>query len=171
MIFVTICPRFMFPISMKQKSVCSILNFKLFLFSATNTVPDICAHCAILPHLHLHPLWYTVQIFRLGQCSWVEEWFSVFCDFWKWTHCCRLAIFYKFNSKKKNCAWAAKISLSKSHCDLKNEHFLLTICKYLPFTSKNNRHKENLGKPFCLNFILGPQKWAKLFLCRSKKKL
>ena len=38
-------------------------------------------------------------------------------------------------------AFAAQFSLSKIHRDLKNVYFL-TICKYLLFTSKNNRQKK-----------------------------
>ena len=43
-----------------------------------------------------------------------------------------------------------------------------TICKYLPFTSKNNCQEENLGNNFFI-FYFRPPKWAKLFLTLTKK--
>ena len=44
----------------------------------------------------------------------------------------------------------AKFSLSKNHKDLKNQYLFLKICQYLPFTSINNRQKENSK----LNFFI-----------------
>ena len=51
--------------------------------------------------------------------------------------------FYEFNSQKSAnlAARAAKFSFPKNQRNLKII-FLKTICKYLPFTSKNNRQKE-----------------------------
>ena len=50
-----------------------------------------------------------------------------------------------------------KVFISKNHRDLKNEYLFWKICKCLPFTSKNNRQKENLGNNFLKYFNLGPQ--------------
>ena len=40
---------------------------------------------------------------------------------------------------------------------------ILNICKCLPFTSKNNWRKENLGKQIVFEFYFRFSKWAKLF--------
>ena len=42
------------------------------------------------------------------------------------------------------------------------------ICKYLPFTTKNNRQKDNLGNSFFI-FYLSSQNGQKLFLTWSKE--
>ena len=74
-----------------------------------------------------------------------------------------LSIGYEFNSKQSTNfagrprgARAAKFLFSKNHRDLQKNIFL-KIHKYLPFTSKNNRQKENLGNNFFKYFNLGPQ--------------
>ena len=41
---------------------------------------------------------------------------------------------------------------------------------YLPFTSKNNRRKENSTIKFCFKFFISPPKWENWFLTRLKGK-
>ena len=65
-------------------------------------------------------------------------------------------------------AFAAKFLLSKNHMDLENQYFLLKVCKYLPFTSKNNRQKGKFEIKMypvpVFNIFLIFLKWAKRFL-------
>ena len=63
---------------------------------------------------------------------------------------------------------AAKFPFLKNHRDI-NKEYLFNICKYLPFTSKNNRQNENEQN----SFWLGKSKNLKivefLFILRCKK--
>ena len=77
------------------------------------------------------------------------QWFSTFFRFYHMVvfHEWDLLVLRPLKKKKKFFAHptlrasASKISFSKNRRDLKNEYFFLKICRILPNTSKNNRHK------------------------------
>ena len=91
------------------------------------------------------------------------EWFSIFCNFRKWL----LTIGYIFKSSiPKNRRPHGKVFFfKKSHKPLKK-----FFCKYLSFTSKKNRQKENLGNIFYI-FYFRPPKWAKTVFYLVKGKM
>ena len=87
------------------------------------------------------------------------EWYSTFCDFRKRAHCCRSVTFVSVQFRKivKFCHTNSAFTRSKVFSlvlseestklifyqrSLQNSYFL-KICKYLPFTLKSNRPKEN----------------------------
>ena len=99
------------------------------------------------------------------------EWFWTFYDFWNWAHCCRSDIFLEVHGKKFGnflpsvCMPRKRrevFYLKKNQSDLKII-FLLKICKYLHFTSKNKCQKEYLEFNF-VKYFFRPPKWIKLGL-------
>ena len=105
------------------------------------------------PHTH-YP-------YRSDTVGWSDfQFFAIFEN-----DCWRLAIFLKVQFQKIG-ARMAKFFSSKNHIDLK----IFCCCKYLSFTSKKNRHKENLGNIFYI-FYFRPPKWAKTVFYLVKGKM
>ena len=71
--------------------------------------------------------------------------FKALVIFWKRTPFCWSGIFLGVQFQKiGNFGRAAKFSFSKNRRGLKYDYFFVKICRILPYTSKNNRQKENL---------------------------
>ena len=88
----------------------------------------------------------------------------------KYGHYAADQVYFYQSNLKKNSEYGRerdKNSFSKSHKELKNGE---KKCLYLPFTSKNNRQKENSTIKFCFKFFISPPKWENWFLTRLKGK-
>ena len=107
------------------------------------------------------------EMSTVGSCSRVD-WFIIFFDFQKLALCCRSGIFFYESNSKNSYIWLRarqRFPFQKSQGPSKINRFL-KICKYLLFTSKNNRQKENTKEEKNVR----PPKRANLFLTWSKEK-
>ena len=93
-----------------------------------------------------------------GTCNRVEG-FTTFCDFRKWTHCCRSGIFLWVQlQKNRHILPGAQQSFYFQKIIVKLNWIFFFIGKYLLFTYKNTRKKEIEKK-----IILGLQNGQKKF--------
>ena len=75
---------------------------------------------------------------------------ALFCDFRKRALCCQSDIFLWVQFQKRG---NLQFTTKKNYRGLKNWYFCLKMCKYLNFTSKNNRKKEKFGNQFGFIFL------------------
>ena len=112
---------------------------------------------------------YIPEFARLSTLIFLQyrvEWYTqnLFAIFENGHYAADQVYFYDSNEKisaNLDSRTRGKVLALRNHRDLNNVYFFLKTCRYLLFTSKNNRQKENLKYNIWKN--CKAPKWAKLF--------